>query len=41
MIFETLWLDSVGLERRIDWSVVSREDVCEGERVVPLPEDEE
>jgi|AntDryMetagUQ889_1029465.scaffolds.fasta_scaffold118822_2 hypothetical protein len=41
MILETLCLDSAGLERRTGWSVGSREDFCERERGVPLPEDRE
>ncbi len=35
MILETPCLDPAG------WSAESREDVCEGERGVPLPEDGE
>ncbi len=41
MILETLCLDPAGVERRTGWSVKPQEDVCEGERGVPLPEDGE
>jgi len=41
MVFETLCLAPAGLERQTGWSVGPREDVCEEERGVPLPEDGE
>jgi hypothetical protein len=39
MILETVCPAGVG--RQVGWYVGSREDVCEGERGVPLPEEVE